>query len=105
MAVLKLATETDRQRLYAALASLGTPEQAAALLEDLCTLREVNEMAQRLNLARLLAEGASYAAIEEATGASATTIARVSKSLNFGPGGYRSVLEALDSSGFADEVG
>ena len=42
---------------------------------------------------RLLAAGQSYAKIEQATGASATTIARVSKCLSYGAGGYRSALD------------
>ena len=47
-------------------------------------------------MARLLDAGKSYAAIEEATGASATTIARVSKCLSYGSGGYNAALNALD---------
>jgi TrpR-related protein YerC/YecD len=62
-------------------------------MEDLCTIREINEMAQRLTVAALLDEGESYSAIGEKTGASATTIARVSKCLNYGTGGYRAVID------------
>jgi TrpR-related protein YerC/YecD len=62
-------------------------------MEDLCTIREINEMAQRLTVAVLLDTGESYTAIGEKTGASATTIARVSKCLNYGTGGYRAVID------------
>jgi TrpR-related protein YerC/YecD len=86
------ASNSELSRLYQALVSIKTPEQAAALLEDICTITEVNEMAQRLEVAYLLNEGESYLAIQEKTGASPTTIARVSKSLNHGAGGYRKAI-------------
>ena len=70
--------------------------QIFALLEDLFTIREIRESSQRLAVARLLADGQSYAKIEQATGASATTIARVSKCLSYGSGGYRAALDALE---------
>jgi TrpR-related protein YerC/YecD len=62
-------------------------------MEDICTIREVHEMAQRLTVAAMLDEGESYVAIQGRTGASATTIARVSKCLNHGSGGYRAALD------------
>ena len=67
-----------------------------ALLEDLFTIREIRESSQRLAVARMLDEGRSYAKIERATGASATTIARVSKCLSYGTGGYRAALDLLE---------
>lgn len=66
-----------------------------AILQDLCTVREITEMSQRLEVARLLSEGASYLDIQEQTGASATTISRVSKCLNYGSGGYGAALGML----------
>ncbi len=82
--------------LLSALLALDTPDEAYALLQDLCTIREIQDMAQRLDVARLLAAGEHYAHIQDLTGASATTISRVSKSLNYGADGYRSVLGKLD---------
>lgn len=81
--------------LLVALLCLETPDEAYALLQDLCTVREIQEMAQRLQVAQLLAAGEHYSAIQEVTGASATTIARVSKALNYGADGYRCVLRRL----------
>ena len=66
-----------------------------ALFEDIMTVREIKEISQRLAVARMLDAGKSYAAIEKDTGASATTIARVSKALNYGSGGYRAALDAM----------
>jgi TrpR-related protein YerC/YecD len=79
--------------LYRAFAGSRDPEQVATLMEDLCTIREIHEMAQRLTVAFMLDAGESYAAIERKTGASATTIARVSKCLNHGAGGYRIAID------------
>lgn len=82
--------------LLRALLALEDPDEAYALLQDLCTVREIQDMAQRLHVARLLAAGEHYTAIQERTGASATTISRVSRSLNYGADGYRTVLGKLE---------
>jgi len=82
--------------LLRALLALEDPDEAYALLQDLCTVREIQDMAQRLHVARLLAAGEHYTAIQERTGASATTISRVSRSLNYGADGYRAVLGKIE---------
>ena len=81
--------------LLEVLSSMSDKDQLYALCEDLFTIREMKETSQRLSVARLLDAGKPYTAIAEATGASATTIARVSKALNYGSGGYRSALDTL----------
>ena len=75
--------------------SVQDPDIMYALMEDLFTVREIKETSQRLSVARMLDEGKPYVVIGEATGASATTIARVSKALNYGSGGYRAALDYL----------
>lgn len=82
--------------LLSVLAGLTDPDDVFALLEDLFTIREIKDTSQRLEVARLLRQGESYASIEKTTGASATTIARVSKALNYGAGGYQLALELLE---------
>jgi len=64
----------------------------------LCTVREIQDMAQRLQVARMLSRGEHYTDIQEATGASATTISRVSKALNYGADGYRSIIGKFDGA-------
>lgn len=88
--------------LLSVLAKLDDEDTIFALLEDLFTIREIRETSQRLAVARLLAAGKSYAAIEQITGASATTIARVSKCLSYGTGGYGAALEILDEQDAKD---
>lgn len=82
----------ELERLLAALVSLATPAEARAFLQDLCTPREVEDLSQRLEVARMLSDGASYVDVSRATGASSTTVSRVSKCLNGKAGGYRTVL-------------
>lgn len=88
--------DTEREDLIRALLALETPEEAKALLDDLCTLKEVQAMAQRLQVARLLREGRTFTDIAERTGASSATIARVNRCLQAGPGGYQTVLDRMD---------
>jgi len=85
----------DVESLLCVLAELDDKDTLFALMEDLFTIREIRESSQRLAVARMLDQGRSYSKIEEATGASATTIARVSKCLGYGSGGYRAALDVL----------
>ncbi len=89
--------ETDcAQALVGALAGLESPEEVSAFLVDLCTPREIEDLSQRLEVARLLNEGEPYLAVQERTGASSTTVSRVSKCLNGQAGGYRTVLARME---------
>lgn len=72
-------------------------EFVSDLLQDLFTTREIRDLASRLQVAKLLDSGMSYSEIEKKTNVSATTIARVSKCLSQGSGGYRKALEILSS--------
>lgn len=85
----------EQRMLLNALVSLDDARTAYALLQDLCTPRELEDISQRLQVARMLDAGISYANIQSATGASATTVARVARCLKYGPGGYRAVLDTL----------
>ncbi|MBQ9911286.1 MAG: helix-turn-helix domain-containing protein [Lachnospiraceae bacterium] len=83
-------------RLAKAVASLKSTEECYAFLEDLCTIKELQEMSQRLEVARLLDKGMSYQKISENTNASSTTISRVKRCLDYGSGGYEKALKALN---------
>lgn len=89
-------TENEAQRLFAALRSLKTDDEARAFLGDLCTPREIDDLSQRLEVATMLQQGRSYVDVSRATGASSTTVSRVSKCLNGERGGYRLVLGRID---------
>lgn len=78
--------------LLAAITALPDPDAAGRFLRDLCTIRELRDMAQRWQVAQLLAAGRHYGEISRETGASTATITRVAQWLNHGTGGYREAL-------------
>ena len=79
--------------LCEALLTLKTREEFYAFLEDVCTIKEILDISQRLSVANLLDRGLSYSAISRETGASTATISRVSRCYEYGSGGYRTVIE------------
>lgn len=84
--------------LCKAILSLQTKEECLAFLEDICTIKEIQDISQRLTVARMLSQGISYTAICRETGASTATISRVSKCYEYGAGGYRAVLPRLEET-------
>ena len=89
----------ENLRLFKAILSLETEEECAAFFEDICTIKEIQDLTQRLEVAEMLNRGEKYQTIEELTGASTATISRVNKCLNYGSGGYKTVIERLDKEG------
>lgn len=83
------------EALFQAILKLKTAEECAAFFEDLCTIKELREMAQRLSVAQMLANGQIYANIAKETGASTATISRVNRCLSYGNGGYEMILSRL----------
>ena len=81
--------------LAQAFLSLESEEDCYRLFEDLFTIREVQDLAQRLEVAQLLSRKATYTEIVEKTGVSTATIGRVNRALNYGAGGYQLVLKKL----------
>ena len=85
-------------RLFKTILNLGSLEECYAYFEDLCTIKEVKDMAQRLDAAILLSQGCSYQKIQEQVDISTATIGRVSKCLNYGSGGYKNAIAKLSES-------
>ncbi len=83
--------------LVQAILALETEEECRAFLEDLMTGREIQDCSQRILVARLLREQMVYSRIAEITGASSATISRVNRCCTYGSGGYRAILNRLDS--------
>jgi TrpR-related protein YerC/YecD len=75
--------------------TLKTPDEAAALLRDMLTPAEIEEFANRLEIAKLLTEGLPYLEIAKRVGTSTTTVTRVAHWLNEGCGGYKAVLKKI----------
>lgn len=82
-------------KLFDAILGLKDREECAAFFDDLCTIKELQDMSQRFDVALLLGEGNNYADISALIGASSATISRVNRCLNYGRGGYRSVIDKM----------
>lgn len=78
--------------LYRAFVKIDSEETCAAFLDDLCTRKEVEQMAQRLRAAKLLSEGMTYSQVIEQTNISSATLSRVSRCVQYGTG-YRKFVE------------
>ncbi len=87
--------KNDIEKLYKAILTLKTEAECAAFFDDVCTIQEIEAIAQRFEVACQLSEGKSYIDINKNTGASTATICRVSKCLNYGDGGYATAIERL----------
>lgn len=83
--------------LYQAFVKIDSPEACAAFLDDLCTRKEVEQMAQRLRAAKLLFEGKTYSQVIEQTNISSATLSRVSRCVQYGSG-YRRMVQDEGSS-------
>ena len=90
----KLHSEIDR--LYRAILNLKSEEECAAFLEDICTIKEIQDLSQRLQVATMLKSGYNYQEVSKQTGASTATICRVNKCLMYGCGGYVTAIDRLD---------
>lgn len=82
--------------LFRAFMSLESIDECYDFFEDLCTVAEIQEMAKRLNAAKMLSDGAKYNDVAEKTGLSSATISRVNRSLKYGADGYKKVLERIN---------
>ncbi len=82
-------------QLFEAILKLRTVEECYRFFDDLCTVGEVQSLAQRLEVARMLQRGLTYHHIEQETGASTATISRVKRCLNYGADGYRLALDRM----------
>ena len=86
------------EALFEAILRLETTEDTENFFRDLCTLNELRDMAQRWAVVRMLDAGLHYADISRRTGASTATITRIASWLNHGEGGYRAMLDKLDTA-------
>lgn len=84
------------ENLYEAVLKLKSSEDCRKFFEDVCTIKEVQDLSQRLEVAKLLSSGKNYQEVVRLTGASTATISRVSRCLNYGAGGYALVLNVKE---------
>lgn len=89
--------QTDK--LFEAILSLKNLEECYKFFEDICTIKEIEAIGQRLEVAKLLVQNKTYSEIEKETSASTATISRINRALKYGTGGYEILLKRF---GFID---
>ena len=82
--------------LYAEFLKAETEREIEEFLQDLCTNKELESMSQRLKAAKMLLQGKTYNEIVEETEISSATLARVSKCVRYGNGGYKNIISKMD---------
>ena len=83
----------DIDNVFEAILSLKSVDECYCFFEDICTVKEIQDIAQRYQVALLLTQNKNYSEITNETGASSATITRVNKCLKYGNDGYKMVIE------------
>ena len=92
-----MSNEMKIQQLFQTLAAIQSEADLAALLEDLCTRKELENMAERLYAAQLLLEGNTYNQVMAQANISSATLSRVSRCVQYGTG-YAKLLKPSGSN-------
>ena len=82
--------------LFEAVLTLKNIDECYDFFEDICSANELNTIAQRLTIVKMIRQGKVYSEIAAETGASTATITRVNRSIQFGNGSYDMVFERLE---------
>ena len=88
---------------FEAVLSLENKEECYKFFEDVCTIKELSAIAQRVEVAKMLREERTYLDIAKETGASTATISRVNRSLNYGNEGLDMVLKRICPTDLQDK--
>lgn len=94
MQIDKIRSEQTDQ-LFNAILELKDLEECYQFFDDVCTMSEVQSLAQRLDVAHMLRKKKTYDSIQQETGASTATISRIRRCVDYGSGGYNLMLERL----------
>ena len=81
--------------LLKVIAKMDSEDDCFNFLSDLCTIKELQDMAQRFEAAVMLSDGAKYQEIAASVKTSSATISRVNRCLNYGNGGYEKAIKLL----------
>ena len=88
----------DEELFYEAILTLGSVDACRRFFADICTMKELQAISQRMRVAWLLDGSSNYLAVSESTGASSATISRVNRCLTYGSG-YREAIDKLKKAG------
>lgn len=83
------------EQFFKVILSLNSIDECYKFFEDICTVKELQDMGQRLDIALMLSEGKNYNVVSEEVGASSATISRVNKCLMYGCGGYGLAIKKI----------
>ena len=92
---MKSVFDQNTDALFEAILSLRSIEECEMFFQDICTIKEIQDISQRFEVARMLDAGKLYQTIAQETGASTATISRVNKAIQYGAGGYTIALERM----------
>lgn len=95
MAEKQYVRNRQSEQLFKAILSLQNVEECYSFFEDLCTMKELADMTQRVFAARMLLGGATYEQIVKEVEISTATISRINRCIQYGNGGYKTVLSRL----------
>lgn len=84
------------EALFKAVLALENIDECYAFFEDLCTMKELTDMCQRLQAAKMLLGGATYEQIVKEVKLSTATISRINRCIQYGTGGYKKAIEKLN---------
>lgn len=90
----KLKRETTDE-LFRAILSLKDLDECYEFFEDLCTMKELADMAQRIETAQMLLAGKTYEQIVKSVEISTATISRINRCIQYGTGGYEKILARI----------
>ncbi len=99
----ELHQNEDLWSLFQVICHLDDVEACSRFFRDLCTVGELNAIAERWAVVRLLGDGLAYREISGTTGSSTTTVTRIAHWLRYGEGGYREALKWLEQEENGDE--
>lgn len=95
MPVRNIMDSPEVDELFQTIRMLDNAEECRNFFEDLCTVKELRDMAQRLHAAKMLLAGATYEQIQQQVEISTATISRVNRCIQYGAGGYETMLGRL----------
>ena len=92
---MSLPRSAQTDELFRSILLLDSIDDCYRYFEDLCTVKEVQSFAQRLEVAKRLDQAESYLSVTEETGVSSATVGRGKRCLDYGSGGYHMILNRL----------
>ena len=82
----------DYKELFDEILKLENEEECEKFFSDLCTITELDAMLQRIKAAKMLLEDKTFQEVTSSTKISSATLARVSKCIKYGDGGYKDII-------------